>query len=195
MDTTSSSSSSNITQVRAEVTRRIKALGRAGKPREAVTQLAEMARLGVQPDMLAATALVDACARNGKMEMAQSVFDELFGEFLKPDDVAFAVLVRGYGDMDPPRWSSISGLLNLMDRQFGLAPTTVIYNVLLDICARTNDEERGFEVIRRMEAAGVEPDDMTEMAVKNRKSLRSYLRKAFAAGPSAGVASADEDDL
>lgn len=38
-----------------------------------------MARLGVQPDAMAATALIDACARNGKMDMAMSVFDELFG--------------------------------------------------------------------------------------------------------------------
>ena len=42
-------------------------------------QLAEMARLGVQPDNIAATALLDACARNRKMEMASSVFEELFG--------------------------------------------------------------------------------------------------------------------
>jgi pentatricopeptide repeat protein len=54
--------------------------GRAGRPREATLQLAEMARLGVQPDAMAATALVDACARNGKMDMALSVFDELFGK-------------------------------------------------------------------------------------------------------------------
>ena len=54
-------------------------LGRSGKPREAMLQLAEMARLGVQPDNIAATALLDACARNRKMEMASSVFEELFG--------------------------------------------------------------------------------------------------------------------
>ena len=65
-------------QVRAEVTRRIKALGQQGKPREAVQQLAEMAKMGVQPDTLAATALLDACARCGKLEMMQAVFDELF---------------------------------------------------------------------------------------------------------------------
>ncbi len=53
--------------------------GRANKPREAVLQLAEMAKLGVQPDTQAATALLDACARNGNMDMAESVFDELFG--------------------------------------------------------------------------------------------------------------------
>lgn len=87
------------TQVRAEVTRRIQSLGRANKPREAVLQLAEMAKLGVQPDTQAATALIDACARNGNMDMAQSVFDELFDGFLQPDDITFSVLVRGYGEV------------------------------------------------------------------------------------------------
>ncbi len=47
---------------------------------QATLQLAEMARLGVQPDSIAATALVNACARNNRMDMALSVFDELFGE-------------------------------------------------------------------------------------------------------------------
>lgn len=65
--------------MRAEVTRRIKALGRQNRPREAVEQLAEMAKLGVQPDTLAATTLLDACARCGKLDMMQAVFDELFG--------------------------------------------------------------------------------------------------------------------
>ena len=46
---------------------------------QATLQLAEMARLGVQPDNIAATALINACARNQKMDMALSVFDELFG--------------------------------------------------------------------------------------------------------------------
>ncbi len=67
-------------QVRQSVTRRIQTLGRQKKPKEAVSQLAEMARLGVQPDTQAATALIDACVRNKKMEMAQKVFEELFGD-------------------------------------------------------------------------------------------------------------------
>lgn len=66
-------------QVRAEVTRRIQKLGRLGRAKEAVQELAQMARLGVQPDTQAATALLDACVRAGKLDMAQSVFEELFG--------------------------------------------------------------------------------------------------------------------
>ena len=52
------------------------------------------------------------------------------------------------------------------------------FNVLLEICARTKDQERGFEMIDRMRRAGVEPDDFTLEAVKHRRVLRSYLRRS-----------------
>lgn len=145
-------------------------------------QLAEMARLGVQPDSIAATALLDACARNGKMDMATSVFEELFDGLLAPDDVTFAVLVRGYGEADPPQWAAISGLLGMMDTRFQLKPSTAVYNSLLDICARTKDDERGYEVIERMHRSAVETDARTLDAVRNRKSLRSHLKRVFGEG-------------
>lgn len=65
--------------IRKDVTNTIKALGRAKKPKEAVAQLRVLAEAKLQPDRQAATALVDACARNGAMVMAQKAFDELFG--------------------------------------------------------------------------------------------------------------------
>jgi hypothetical protein len=68
-----------VADVRRGVTRRVKTLGEQGKPRLAIRELASMASLGVQPDAQAATALVHACARNRNMDLAQSVFDELFG--------------------------------------------------------------------------------------------------------------------
>lgn len=62
---------------------------------QATLQLAEMARLGVQPDSISATALVHACASNNKMDMALSVFDELFGASLPSRATAAADLERG----------------------------------------------------------------------------------------------------
>ncbi|KAI7841896.1 hypothetical protein COHA_004425 [Chlorella ohadii] len=166
-------------QVRADVTRKIKKLGREGKPREAVAELAAMARLGVQPDTLAATALVDACARNGKMDMARSVFDELFGGLLTPDEVVFAVLLRGYGGAARPNWNEISSCLAEMEGKHGITPSTVTYNALLECCCKTNDEERAEEIVNRMLLAGVQPDSYTLEAVRPKRSMRSLLKRAF----------------
>ncbi|BDA44985.1 probable pentatricopeptide repeat-containing protein At4g19440, chloroplastic [Coccomyxa sp. Obi] len=170
-------------QVRMAVTRRIKELGRAGKAREALQQLAEMARLGVQPDPMLGTALVDACARSGQMQMAQAAFEELFGDgpnsLLEPDDVTFSILVRGYGETEPPQWLAISGLLSKMQSRFNLKPSTATYNALLEVCARTKDLTRGYEIIERMERAGVLPDEQSVEAVKNRRALRTHLKRVF----------------
>jgi pentatricopeptide repeat protein len=166
-------------RVRSEVTRRIKELGRQGKAREAVGELAAMARLGVQPDTQSATALLDACMRSKKIEIAESVFDELFNGLLSPDEVTFAVMLRGYGNQEPPRWTAISNAIATMEKDFGITASTLTYNALLDICSRTNDITRGQEIITRMVAAGIEPDDFTLEAVRQRKSLRSLLKKTF----------------
>ena len=44
------------------------------------------------------------------------------GELLQPDDVAFSVLVRGYGEAAPPQWAAISAVLGRMQQQYGMKP-------------------------------------------------------------------------
>ena len=54
-----------------------------------------------------------------------------------------------------------------------------MYNCLLDICARTNDQDRGYDIIDQMQKAGCQPDNQTLEAVAKRKFLRSHLRRTF----------------
>ncbi|GBF93188.1 hypothetical protein Rsub_05920 [Raphidocelis subcapitata] len=164
-------------EARAAVTKRIKALGEQRRLKEAVQELAGLSKIGVQPDARAATALVAACARAGNMEMAESVFDSLFGDFLRPDEVAFAVLLRGYGARRPPAWGDMDATLTRMRARFGLEPTAVSYNALLDVCVASDDADRALDVIDRMADDGVEPNEYTVAAVARKRSLRSYLRK------------------
>ncbi|GFR48255.1 hypothetical protein Agub_g10120 [Astrephomene gubernaculifera] len=166
-----------IVSARAEVTKRIKALGSTGRVREAISALAGLANLGIQPDTQAATALVQACTRD--MDLAQSIFDEMFGEFLTPDEVSFAVLLRGYGALDPPDWPRIDATLTTMRMKHGIEPSAVSFNALLEVCCRTSDIDRGQDIIDRMAADGVAPDELTEEVVAKRRVLRSYLRKTL----------------
>lgn len=62
---------------------------------------------------------------------------------------------------------------------FCLVFPSASYNALLEVCCRTNDVERGEDIIDRMLTDEVEPDEFTEAAVASKRTLRTYLRKAF----------------
>ncbi|KAF6259298.1 hypothetical protein COO60DRAFT_1514203 [Scenedesmus sp. NREL 46B-D3] len=166
-------------EIRQEVTRRIKQLGEQRKFKEAVQQLASLAALGVQPDTQAATTLLAACTRSRDMKVAQSVFDQLFGDFLQPDEITFAVMLRGYGSQSPPDWQKIDSVLTQMKMSYGLEPSAKSYNALLEICSKSNDSDRALDVIDRMVNDGVEPDEFTYEVVSRKRTWRSYLRKQF----------------
>jgi pentatricopeptide repeat protein len=56
----------------------------------------------------------------------------------------------------------------------------VSYNALLEVCLRTNDMTRGCDVLDRMAAEGVEPDDFTGELCAKKRVLRAHYRKTFA---------------
>jgi pentatricopeptide repeat protein len=51
------------------------------------------------------------------------------GDFLVPDEVTFAVLLRGYGSRSPPDWQSVDAVLTRMKANYGLEPTAGVYRV------------------------------------------------------------------
>jgi pentatricopeptide repeat protein len=53
----------------------------------------------------------------------------------------------------------------------------VSYNALLTACVSSDDADRALDVIDRMAADGVAPDELTLAAVARKRSLRAYLRK------------------
>ena len=44
------------------------------------------------------------------------------GNGLEPDEITFAILLRGYGNQKPPAWSQITRMLSLMVAEYGCQP-------------------------------------------------------------------------
>lgn len=187
-----------IEQIRIDVSRRIRQHAKEGNLPAAIEAFTEMQIEGVAPDVVAATALIDCCVRCGEMARAERAFTSLFSPAastaatasspsrpsaasLKPDAIVVGVMLRAYGQRNPPQWSKIQQLLSRMEAEFGLQPSAAIFNELVDICARDNEVERGMQLLERMAQAGVEPDEYTFAAVKRRRSLRSHFKKLFLA--------------
>jgi pentatricopeptide repeat protein len=87
---------------------------------------------------------------------------------------------------DRPLWVAhvflyhVSEPLMLWQHQCISFVCAVTFNALLEVCVRTNDLDRGMDVIDRMVAERVEPDEQTLEIVQPRRSLRAYLKKAAA---------------
>jgi pentatricopeptide repeat protein len=102
------------------------------------------------------------------------------GSFVEPDDIVFAILIRGYGQAsNPPDWTSVARLLSRMQAEFDVKMTINVYNALLELCAASNDLVRAEELLSKMEAQGIQPNEYTEAALEAKRALRTALRRTF----------------
>lgn len=102
------------------------------------------------------------------------------GSFVEPDDVVFAVLIRGYGlSSNPPDWTAVARLLSRMQTEFDVQMTINVYNALLELCASSNDLVRAEELLDKMEAQGIMPNEFTTKTVEGKRGLRSALKRTF----------------
>eukprot|EP00210_Caulerpa_lentillifera_P007188 g6878.t1 len=124
-----------------------------------------------------ATALIDVCVRNKKLELAETLFDDLFGEFVTPDEITFCSLIRGFGSLNDFDWTNIKRILNKMRLEFDIQPSINIYNALLEVCAVQNDVEQAEAFIDQMLAEQIVPNDLTLKTVQNRRSIRKLVRQ------------------
>lgn len=59
-------------------------------------------------------------------------------------------------------------------------PHAASYNALLEVCLRSNDTDRALDVLDRMAADDVSPDEITASITAKKRTWRSYFQKLFA---------------
>ena len=101
---------------------------------------------------------------------------------MRPDDVVFAVLVRGVGlTSNPPDWTAVAQILSRMREPFEVPMTTAVYNSLLELTTKSNDIARAEDLLDKMAGEGLAPDEHTERIMSKKRSFRTALRRAFEA--------------
>jgi len=124
------------------------------------------AALGVYADMQAAevdipiaayNAVIDVCARCGDVDRASGVFREMCLR-VTPDLTTYATVIKGYcvqGDLE-----QAIQLFTLM-RKRGVAPDAVLFNAILDGCARKQMVSLAGHILTDMETSGIAPSSHT----------------------------------
>ena len=102
------------------------------------------------------------------------------GDFVQPDDIVFAVLIRGLGKQASlPDWTAIARVLSRMQDPFDVQMSTTVYNALLEICVRSNDLQRAEDLLDRMASSELQPDEESERVMQGKRAFRSLLRRTF----------------
>jgi len=103
--------------------------------------------------------LIDVCARNGEIARAGSLLEGMAKQKIEPNLVTYSTILKGYCQEN--RLDQAFALLETMKKSASLKPDELVYNTLLDGCARQKLYSRGMAVFKEMQDVGVRPSNFT----------------------------------
>merc|ERR1719163_586548 len=136
----------------------------------------ELLSRGIEPSVVTFNAVIDACARNSRMDAVPDLLLEMTERGLTPNLITFSTMLKGFCQRgDVPTAFRILGEM----RRAGLRPDEITYNTLLDGCAQSNLADEGERLLEEMQREGVAPSNYTlSVLVKLMGNCRN-LERAF----------------
>merc|ERR1719191_946195 len=121
----------------------------------------EMIEEGMQSQFSSVTynTLIDACARCGEIGRAPTVLEDMVRQGVEPNLVSYSAVLKGYCQEN--KLDKAFELLETMKRSKHVQPDELVYNTLLDGCARQGLLERGKKVFEEMQDVGIAPSNFT----------------------------------
>merc|ERR1719163_657865 len=108
----------------------------------------EMSRRKVDVSIVTFNTLVDACARCGRMDQVSGIQEEMEKVGVQPNVITFSAMIKGYCRMGDVQ--KAFDILEHMKREGGVSPDEIMYNSLLDGCARNNLANEGLKLLEEM---------------------------------------------
>merc|ERR1719378_1728314 len=103
--------------------------------------------------------MIDANARTGRMDRCDELFQQMQAVGVQPDIITFSTLVKGYcmdGDIDKG-----FAVLKDMTSRGKHEPDEILYNSLLDGCAKQHRVDDALGLIESMAKNNVRPSNFT----------------------------------
>merc|ERR1719389_992885 len=137
----------------------------------------EMTERGISCNVITFNTMIDACARCGCMDRVPQLLQCMRKEDIEPDLVTYSSLVKGYclaGDV-------VRGfkVLEEMKSTGKLVPDEIMYNVLLDGCARETLVEEALKLLQSMQDASISPSNHTLSILVKLLGRAKRVKEAF----------------
>lgn len=137
----------------------------------------EMRERKLQFSMVTYNTLIDACARSGDLGRIPSLLKDIDAQGLKMGIVTYSAILKGYCQKN--KLDDAFQLLEDMKRTTKLEPDEIMYNTLLDGCARQGLYDRGMALLARMKKSGVPPSNFTLSVLVKLANRGKKLEEAF----------------
>merc|ERR1719453_2798219 len=137
----------------------------------------EMKEMGIACNTVSYNTMLDANARTGKMDRADELFREMQVSGVSPDVITYSTLVKGYcqaGDIDKGYQ-----VLNEMVTSGVHEPDEILYNSLLDGCAKQHRVDDALRLLEDMHKNQVRPSNFTLSILVKLLGRSRRLNQAF----------------
>merc|ERR1719326_237639 len=138
---------------------------------------AEMRSRDVQCNTISYNTMLDACARCSSMDRASQILEDMKASAVEPDIITYSTIVKGYclsGDVD-----KAFEVLSEMKSDGKHAADEILYNSLLDGCAKQHRLDDALRLLDDMQDASVVPSNYTLSIMVKLLGRSRRLNQAF----------------
>merc|ERR1719375_2707383 len=138
---------------------------------------AEIHNQGVQANTITYNTMIDACARCGAMDRVPQLLADMKAASINPDQITYGTLVKGHclsGSVD-----QAFEILAEMRAGCKHKPDEILYNSLLDGCAKEHRLEDAMALYEEMKQANVLPSNFTLCTLVKLLGRSRRLEQAF----------------
>jgi len=121
--------------------------------------------------------LVDACSRNSEMARIPALLEDMVAQGIPPNIITYSAILKGYCQEN--RIEEAFSVVEGMVQTTNFRPDEIMFNTLLDGCARQGLYERGISVLTDMQRANIVPTNFTLSVLVKLASRSKKLDKAF----------------
>merc|ERR1719171_2282865 len=155
----------------------LKGFAQARQPGRVQEVFEEMKEMGIACNTVSYNTMLDANARTGKMDRADELFREMVASGISPDVITYSTLVKGYcqaGDIDQG-----FQVLKEMVTSGVHEPDEILYNSLLDGCAKQHRADDALKLVEDMHKNNVRPSNFPLSILVKLLGRSRRLNQAF----------------
>merc|ERR1719389_1459545 len=155
----------------------LKGFAQSRQPEKVQKVFEEMQEAGIACNTVSYNTMIDANARTGRMDRCDELFQQMQAAGVSPDIITYSTLVKGYcmdGDIDKG-----FAVLNDMTSKKKHEPDEILYNSLLDGCAKQHRVDDALGLIESMAKNNVRPSNFTLSILVKLLGRARRLNQAF----------------